>query len=123
LDVLNKSSGKILEDDIVLSTLENLKLEAFAEEQKVKEIKEVIAAVLSVSQRYQLVAKSCCRIFFALQKLNSLHFLYQFSFNSFLDIFCAVLRNTEYVFFFLIDKFNILSYFLVYKDVKMKIRE
>jgi dynein heavy chain 1 len=96
LDVLNKSEGKILEDNVVLATLENLKLEALAEEQKVCEIQDVMAAVQLVSQKYHLVAQSCCRIFFALQRLANLHYLYQFSFNSFLNIFASVLQKTEY---------------------------
>lgn len=61
-----------------------------------------MAAVVSVGVRYQPVALACCRIFFALQKLKSLHFLYQFSLNSFLNIFCSVLKNTEYDLLFLV---------------------
>ena len=53
----------------------------------------VMAEVERVSQQYVPVAQSCSSIYFTLEALNQVHFLYQFSLHFFLDIFGAILND------------------------------
>ncbi|KPM05539.1 dynein heavy chain, cytoplasmic-like protein [Sarcoptes scabiei] len=94
LQALNDVKGRILDDDSIISTLENLKHEAADISKKVEETDRVIAEVDAVSQQYNPLAQACSSIFFTLEGFNQVHFLYQYSLQFFLDIFTDVLSNS-----------------------------
>ncbi len=94
LDSLNKVEGKnILEDETVITTLETLKKESAEIAEKVKQTDDVIAEVNETSKVYEPVSKAASRIFFTLQSLGSVHFLYQFSLQFFMDIIHSLLSG------------------------------
>jgi dynein heavy chain 1, cytosolic len=93
LQALNDAKGKILDDDSVITTLETLKREAADIEQKVQETDKVIAEIETVSQQYMPLSQACSNIYFTMDSLNQIHFLYQYSLKMFLDIFSTVLYN------------------------------
>ena len=93
LQALNQSQGNILDDDIVIETLETLKREAAEISRKVAETDGVMAEVESITEQYSLIAKACSAVFAILDQLHHLHHFYQFSLQYFLDIFNAVLHN------------------------------
>ncbi|KAL5291956.1 DYNC1H1 family protein [Megaselia abdita] len=93
LQALNDAKGKILDDDSVITTLETLKKEAFDINQKVDETDKVIAEIETVSQQYLPLSVACSNIYFTMDSLNQVHFLYQYSLKMFLDIFSTVLYN------------------------------
>uniref|UniRef100_A0A1B0B0C4 Dynein heavy chain, cytoplasmic n=1 Tax=Glossina palpalis gambiensis TaxID=67801 RepID=A0A1B0B0C4_9MUSC len=93
LQALNDAKGKILDDDSVIATLETLKKEAFDINQKVDETDKVIAEIETVSQQYLPLSVACSNIYFTMDSLNQVHFLYQYSLKMFLDIFSTVLYN------------------------------
>lgn len=96
LQALNDAKGKILDDDSVIATLETLKKEAFDINQKVVETDKIIAEIDTVSQQYLPLSVSCSNIYFTMDSLNQVHFLYQYSLKMFLDIFSTVLyENTK----------------------------
>ncbi|KAL7038933.1 hypothetical protein ACKWTF_009751 [Chironomus riparius] len=95
LQALNDSKGKILDDDSVITTLETLKKEAADIEQKVQETDKVIAEIETVSQQYMPLSQACSNIYFTMDSLNQIHFLYQYSLKMFLDIFSTVLYNNS----------------------------
>ncbi|XP_027203133.2 dynein heavy chain, cytoplasmic isoform X1 [Dermatophagoides pteronyssinus] len=95
LQALNDVKGRILDDDSIISTLEKLKHEAGEISKKVEETDKVIAEVDSVSQQYNPLAQACSSIYFTLEGLNQVHFLYQYSLQFFLDIFNDVLANSN----------------------------
>lgn len=95
LQALNDVKGRILDDDSIISTLEKLKHEAAEISKKVEETDKVIAEVETVSQQYQPLAQACSSIYFTLEGLNLVHFLYQYSLQFFLDIFTDVLSATS----------------------------
>ncbi|KAF0303391.1 Dynein heavy chain, cytoplasmic [Amphibalanus amphitrite] len=78
---LNDAKGKILDDDSVITTLETLKKEAAEITSKVEETDKVIAEIDT----------ACSSIYFMLESLHQIHFLYQFSLQFFLDVFSCVL--------------------------------
>ncbi|XP_055846761.1 dynein heavy chain, cytoplasmic isoform X3 [Episyrphus balteatus] len=93
LQALNDAKGKILDDDSVITTLETLKKEAYDINMKVDETDKVIAEIETVSQQYLPLSVACSNIYFTMDSLNQVHFLYQYSLKMFLDIFSTVLFN------------------------------
>jgi len=97
LQALNDSKGRILDDDNVIGTLEKLKNEAADISRKVEETDKVMAEVESVSQQYMPLSQACSSIYFTLEGLNQVHFLYQYSLHFFLDIYNDVLLNNTHL--------------------------
>lgn len=93
LQALNDAKGKILDDDSVITSLETLKQEASEISKKVEETDKVIGEIETVSQQYRPLSEACSSIFFTLDTLSQVHFLYQYSLHFFLDIFHSVLYN------------------------------
>ncbi|XP_047532350.1 dynein heavy chain, cytoplasmic isoform X1 [Vanessa atalanta] len=91
LQALNDAKGKILDDDSVIATLETLKKEADDIGQKVEETDKVIGEIETVSQQYLPLSQACSSIYFTMESLHQVHFLYQYSLKMFLDIFSTVL--------------------------------
>jgi len=59
----------------------------------VEETDKVIAEIDHVSQQYLPLAQACSSIYFMLESLHQIHFLYQFSLQFFLDVFSSVLTS------------------------------
>ncbi|ODM96402.1 Dynein heavy chain, cytoplasmic [Orchesella cincta] len=95
LQALNEAKGKILDDDSVITTLENLKHEAAEISKKVEETDIVIREIDSVSQQYMPLAQACSSIYFTLENMHQMHFLYQYSLQFFLDMFNSVLYGNS----------------------------
>jgi dynein heavy chain 1 len=93
LGALNEAKGKILDDDSVITTLENLKHEAAEISKKVEETDIVIQEIEHVSQQYMPMAQACSSIYFMLDNMHQMHFLYQYSLQFFLDMFNSVLNG------------------------------
>ena len=77
----------------VITTLETLKTEAADITKKVKETDTIMMEVEAVSEQYRTLSAACSSIYFTLDDLNVIHFLYQYSLKFFLEIFQAVLYN------------------------------
>lgn len=97
LQALNDAKGKILDDDSVIATLETLKREAADIGQKVEETDKVIAEIETVSQQYLSLSQACSSMYFTMDSLNQVHFLYQYSLQMFLDIFSTVLYSNRHL--------------------------
>ncbi|KAK3093975.1 hypothetical protein FSP39_022394 [Pinctada imbricata] len=97
LQALNESKGKILDDDSIISHLETLKKEAADIAHKVEETDVVMAEVENVSQQYVPLSQSCSSIYFTLEALQQVHFLYQYSLQFFLEIFHSVLSDNSHL--------------------------
>ena len=77
----------------IISQLENLKKEAGEVSRKMEETDIVMAEVERVSQEYVPLAASCSSIYFTIEGLSQVHFLYQFSLKFFLDVYLYVLNG------------------------------
>eukprot|EP00105_Crassostrea_gigas_P045649 XP_019929797.1 PREDICTED: cytoplasmic dynein 1 heavy chain 1 isoform X11 [Crassostrea gigas] len=95
LQALNASKGKILDDDSIISHLETLKKEASEVARKVEETDVIMAEVETTSQQYVSLATSCSSIYFSMEALQQVHFLYQYSLQLFLEIFHSVLQSNK----------------------------
>lgn len=95
LTSLNESKGNILDDDRIIGHLETLKKEAAEVGKKVEETDVIMAEVDAVSQQYVPLALACSNIYFTLEAMNQIYFLYQYSLQFFLDIFTSTLYQNK----------------------------
>ena len=93
LQALNDSRGNILDDDVVIETLETLKKEAAEISRKIGETEGVMAEVEAITSEYKSIAKACSSVFSILEQLHHLNHFYQFSLQYFIDIFNTVLHE------------------------------
>jgi dynein heavy chain 1 len=77
----------------VIHALEKLKGEAAEVATEMAQTEEVMAEVERVSALYEPLAVACSKIYFSLEQLGGLHFLYQYSLQFFLDAVSAVLKG------------------------------
>lgn len=70
LQALNEVKGRILDDDTIITTLENLKKEAAEVTRKVEETDIVMQEVETVSQQYLSLSSACSSIYFTMEALN-----------------------------------------------------
>ena len=97
LQALNASRGNILDDDVVIETLETLKKEAADISRKMSETEGVMTEVESITSQYSTIAKACSAVFSILEKLHHLNHFYQFSLQYFVDIFKYVLHENPHL--------------------------
>ena len=97
LKALNESRGNILDDDVVLETLETLKKEAGEISRKMLETEGVMAEVETITRQYKTIARACSSIFSILEQLYHLNHFYQFSLKFFMDIFQSVLHGNAHL--------------------------
>ena len=95
LQCLNEAKGRILDDDTVITTLETLKKEAAEVSKKVDETEEVMVEIEKTSKQYLPLSVACSSIYFTIDNLHQIHFLYQFSLQFFLDIFNNLLNDDK----------------------------
>jgi dynein heavy chain 1 len=93
LDALSGAQGAILDDDTVMQTLETLKHEAGVVAGKAHDIAAGMAELESVTAQYSQFAARCSAVYFALEQLAAIHYLYQFSLDRFLGVFTHILTN------------------------------
>ena len=93
LQALNESRGNILDDDVVIETLETLKEEAGEISRKMTETEGVMAEVETITLQYISIARACSAVFAILEQLHHLNHFYQFSLQFFVDIFASVLHS------------------------------
>lgn len=94
--LLNKISavqGAILNDDTVIKTLEKIKAEATDLNREVMNTEEVMNEVKAISNIYEPLANAMASVYFTLEQLADVSFLYQFSLQYFVVIIDTVLNN------------------------------
>jgi len=97
LDSLTKASGgNILENVEILNTLERVKKNAREMQKKADETEEVLLKIQETSDQYTPFSRACSMIYFSLETMPQLHFLYQFSLEYFLDIVNYILRTNDH---------------------------
>ncbi|CAA9986414.1 dynein heavy chain, putative [Plasmodium knowlesi strain H] len=92
---LSNVKGNILDDDNVISTMEKLKVQAAEASREVNIAEEVMVEIENVSNQYLFLAQGSARIYFILQHLGSINFLYQYDLNFFFNLMKDMLRKEE----------------------------
>lgn len=91
LQALNEVKGRILDDDTIITTLENLKKEAAEVTRKVEETDIIMAEVEAVSQQYLSLSSACSSIYFTMEALNQVRIPLTCSFNQSFICFMSTL--------------------------------
>jgi dynein heavy chain 1 len=91
LTLLSKVRGNILEDDTVLGALEGLKKKASEIDQAIQSAESDLELVHEASAHYRPFSLACSDVYFTLEKLTDVHYLYQFSLPFFMQILDGVL--------------------------------
>lgn len=91
LQQINNVQGNILDDDSVINALESTKAEAAQISRQVAETHTTMETVLNATKLYNPLARGASRLYFALDGLSAVHFLYQYSLGYFLSILTNVL--------------------------------
>eukprot|EP00917_Polyrhabdina_sp_WS-2016_P007442 GHVP01016658.1.p1 GENE.GHVP01016658.1~~GHVP01016658.1.p1 ORF type:complete len:4656 (-),score=837.71 GHVP01016658.1:4666-18633(-) len=88
---LSTSTGNLLEDDAVISSLESLKAQAQQLETESAKTEEMMQDVEKVSRMYVPFAEAGARLFFTISHLNELHYLYHYDLRFFDFIYAKTL--------------------------------
>merc|ERR1719242_2074105 len=93
LNALNSATGNILEDTALMSTLETLKIKSKEIAEKAGETEKILQDVKEATMFYVPFGKCCSKLYFSLESLCEVHFLYQFDLKFFFQIAEFVLKN------------------------------
>lgn len=83
LNTLNEAEGNLLDDTSVITKMQTIKKESTEVAKKMEATKEVQAQIDEVNDFYRAFAVCLARLYFLLEGMGSLHFLYQYSLNYF----------------------------------------
>ena len=95
LNELTESEGNILQNNTLIKTLETLQKEAAEVAKEVEKADETMAEVEEVTSEYMPIAKMASKIFFSLDSMSEIHFLYQYSLQQFMEVLYGVIRKSE----------------------------
>jgi dynein heavy chain 1 len=84
-----------LENDALIKTLESLKKESAAIAIEVAKTDETLEEIELVSNEYAPLSTMTTRIFFSLESMSNVHYLYQYSLQQFMDCVFYVLNHNE----------------------------
>ncbi|CCD23572.1 dynein heavy chain NDAI_0B05390 [Naumovozyma dairenensis CBS 421] len=82
---LNNSEGNILENDVLVTTLESLKAKSTEISKKLEESEHTMKKLNKFVEQYSLLGRHCFIVYSVLQKLSTIHWFYQFSIQQFLE--------------------------------------
>ena len=93
LEKISAVQGAILDDDSVIIALETIKAEAADVEKEVMETRKVMDDVKAISSYYEPLASAMAAVYFSMERLADVNFLYQFSLNFFINLINDVLTK------------------------------
>ena len=92
---LSSVQGNILDNDNVMNSMEQLKHEAQTITYEISQSDAVMNSIRESSCIYQPLSQTCSRLYFVLESLHHVFFLYRYNLHFFLDILHAVLNSSE----------------------------
>ena len=87
LQELNNSEGNILENDVLVQTLEDLKEEASVIESKIKETEDFMEQADLLAEEYSLLGQHCVKLYAVIESLGERHWFFKISVNQFMKCF------------------------------------
>jgi dynein heavy chain 1 len=94
LTALN-SEGNLLENDKVMSRLEEIKKKSSDISKEVSKTEDIMRDLETTTNEYLPIATMASRIFFAMETLESIHYLYRYSLAFFMDVLYSVIKSSE----------------------------
>ena len=97
LNQIANSDVDILEDDVLLVTLDESKSQCKQIEQQMKESQVTLDHIKTIRDQFVAVAQRVSRLFFVLVQIMNVDPMYQYSINFFISIYDRALKNGETV--------------------------
>ncbi len=94
LQALN-SEGNLLENDQVMTKLEDIKTKSQEISKEVSKTDDIMNELEITSNEYLPIANMSSRIFFCLECLDNIHYLYKFSLNFFMDVLQSIIKSNR----------------------------
>ena len=92
LQVINESSGRILDNDIVLQNLENLKNESQEIDNKLSQAADVLLELEEVTMKFEPLSNTVSTIYFLMDRMQNIDYIYCISLEEFIDSFDRALE-------------------------------
>jgi len=89
------SEGNLLENEKVLSTLEVIKNKSIEISKEVAKTEDVRRELETTTNEYIPIANTASRMFFCLDSLDPIHYLYKYSLSFFMDVLNFVSKSKE----------------------------
>jgi dynein heavy chain 1 len=86
LNTLSEVRGQILDNDAVISSLETMKRESETVVNEMAKTEETMHEVEVTSNHYMPLAVASSRVYFAMESLSHVHYLYHFSLQFFMSV-------------------------------------
>ena len=94
LKLLFESKGNILDDEVLINTLEEAKKTSALVGGRLEEAEKTEGRITEAREKYRPVASRGSLLFFLLNSLNKVHAFYAFSLNAFVVVFARGIDNT-----------------------------
>ncbi len=94
LQALN-SEGNLLENDHVMTKLEDIKKKSQDISKEVLKTDEIMRELELTSNEYLPIANMASRIFFSMESLDNIHYLYKFSLGFFMDVLNSIIKSAK----------------------------
>ena len=94
LQALN-SEGNLLENDKVMTRLEEIKKKSQEISIEVSKSEDIMRDLENTMNQYSPIANKSSRIFFALDTLETIHYLYRYSLTFFMDVLSYIINSKE----------------------------
>jgi len=95
LNELTESEGNLLQNDKLIKTLEKLQSESKQISEEVEKADETMKQIQEVTEEYLPLAMMSSKIFFSLDSMSQIHYLYYYSLQYFMEILYSVLQKSE----------------------------
>ena len=92
---MSKSEGNILDNNALINTLETLKKESAIIAAEVEKTEDTMKEIEAVSNLYVPLANMSSRIYFTLDSMSTISFLYQYSLQHFMEYIFTVQNSEE----------------------------
>ena len=93
LEELIHLEGNLLENDKVMSRLEEIKTKSHDISEEVAKSENIMKELETTMNQYSPIANKSSRIFFALDTLETIHYLYRYSLSFFMDVLNFVITS------------------------------
>lgn len=94
LQALN-SEGNLLENDQVMTKLEDIKRKSEDITKEVSKTDEIMRELELTSNEYLHIANMASRIFFSMESLDNIHYLYKYSLAFFMDVLNSIIKSPK----------------------------
>eukprot|EP00586_Coscinodiscus_wailesii_P014222 CAMPEP_0172510176 /NCGR_PEP_ID=MMETSP1066-20121228/226876_1 /TAXON_ID=671091 /ORGANISM="Coscinodiscus wailesii, Strain CCMP2513" /LENGTH=4214 /DNA_ID=CAMNT_0013289037 /DNA_START=123 /DNA_END=12767 /DNA_ORIENTATION=+ len=95
LSTISAVEGSILDDDRVVAGMETLMKEGAHVEEQISKSANIMVEVQHAISKFEPLSDSCRKLFVLLEAMREIHFLYEFSARTFMNVLNSVLKEAR----------------------------